>query len=87
MKKTTARLSKAMRETVDVDGLSEKIFGKYMKFIDTKVRAPGLHISPVGKKKVEIPKEPKREEEGDFLLEQNLGSNVHGTKTDKSPTA
>ena len=33
MKKTTARVNKAMRETVDLDGLADKIFGKYFKFI------------------------------------------------------
>ena len=56
MKKITFRLNKAMRETVDVDGLADKIITKYMKFIDTKVRLPGPHISPVGvKKKIKIP--------------------------------
>ena len=44
MKKTTARVNKAMRETVDVDGLPEKIFGKYLKFIQTKAASPGPHI-------------------------------------------
>ena len=33
MKKTTSRVTKAMRETVDVDGLAEKVFNKYIKFI------------------------------------------------------
>ena len=33
MKKTTNRVNKAMRETVDVEGLAEKILGKYLKFI------------------------------------------------------
>lgn len=62
MKKTTFKLSKAMRETVDIDGLSEKIFGKYMKFVETKVRSPGPHISPVGpKRKIKIPNEPDRD--------------------------
>ena len=44
MKKTTNRVNKAMRETVDIDGLAEKIFGKYLKFIQTKVSSPGPHI-------------------------------------------
>ena len=33
MKKTTSRVNKAMRETVDVEGLAEKVFTKYLKFI------------------------------------------------------
>ena len=33
MKKTTNRVHKAMRETVDVEGLADKILGKYLKFI------------------------------------------------------
>lgn len=45
MKKTVSRVNKAMRETVDVDGLADKIFGKYLKFIDTKARSPGPHIN------------------------------------------
>lgn len=57
MKKTTSKVNKAMRETVDIEGLSEKIFGKYLKFIQQKVSAPGPHISPVGQKKIRIPKE------------------------------
>jgi hypothetical protein len=40
-----SRVNKAMRETVDVDGLADKIFGKYLKFIDTKARSPGPHIN------------------------------------------
>ena len=78
MKKTNFRLSKAMRETVDIDGLSEKIFGKYMKFVETKVRSPGPHISPVGhKKRVKIPNEPDRNDgDNEDLNTQNLGSNL-----------
>ena len=45
MKKTTSRVNKAMRETVDVDGLADKIFTKYLKFIETKARSPGPHIN------------------------------------------
>ncbi len=33
MKKTTSRVNKAMRETVDLSDLDSKIFGKYSKFI------------------------------------------------------
>ena len=33
MKKTSSRVNKAMRETVDIDGLADKIFGKYLKFV------------------------------------------------------
>lgn len=36
MKKTTNRVYKAMRETVDVDGLGDKVFGKYLKFFQQK---------------------------------------------------
>ncbi len=45
MKKTCGRVHKAMRETVDVDGLADKIFGKYLKFIQTKAQSPGPHIN------------------------------------------
>ena len=45
MKKTASRVNKAMRETVDVDGLADKIFTKYLKFIETKARSPGPHIN------------------------------------------
>lgn len=45
MKKTSARVNKAMRETVDIDGLPEKIFGKYLKFVQTKAQSPGPHIN------------------------------------------
>ena len=45
MKKTTNRVNKAMRETVDVEGLADKILGKYLKFIQTKVASPGPHIN------------------------------------------
>ena len=37
MKKQAARVQKAMRETVDLDGLGVKIFGKYLKFLQQKV--------------------------------------------------
>ena len=37
MKKQSARVQKAMRETVDLDGLGVKIFGKYLKFLQQKV--------------------------------------------------
>ena len=33
MKKQATRVQKAMRETVDLDGLGVKIFGKYLKFL------------------------------------------------------
>ena len=36
MKKTTSRVNKAMRETVDLSDLDTKIFGKYFKFIEQK---------------------------------------------------
>jgi len=36
MKKTTNRVNKAMRETVDLSDLDTKIFGKYFKFIEQK---------------------------------------------------
>ena len=88
MKKTTFRLNKAMRETVDVDGLSDKIFSKYMKFVDTKVRMPGPHISPVGAKKVKIPKEPTRgsEKDEDMNLDrENLGSMVSPSTANRPP--
>ena len=45
MKKTASRVNKAMRETVDVNGLADKIFSKYLKFIETKARSPGPHIN------------------------------------------
>mmetsp|Transcript_25068 Transcript_25068/g.31391 ORF Transcript_25068/g.31391 Transcript_25068/m.31391 type:complete len:101 (-) Transcript_25068:1295-1597(-) len=86
MKKTTFRVSKAMRETVDVDGLADKIFTKYMKFVETKVRTPGPHISPVGpKKKVKIPNEPERTEDGDSEFDrENLGAMMGGAN--KTPS-
>jgi len=63
MKKTTSKVNKAMRETVDIDGLSDKIFGKYLKFIQQRVSSPGPHISPVGLKKIRIPNlEPASQE-------------------------
>lgn len=85
MKKTTFRLNKATRETVDVDGLADKIFSKYMKFVDTKVRSPGPHISPVGqKKKLKIPSEPERSEEMDLNFDhENLGA----IQSSRSPAA
>ena len=55
MKKTTTRVNKAMRETVDIEGLADKIFTKYFKFLQTKVSSPGPHISPVGLKNIKIP--------------------------------
>jgi len=91
MKKTTFRLNKATRETVDVDGLSEKIFGKYMKFVDTKVRMPGPHISPVGrKKKVKIPsgEDTRKSSMMDDELcvdRENLGSMVDPATVNKPP--
>lgn len=39
MKKQATRVQKAMRETVDLDGLGVKIFGKYLKFLQQKVAA------------------------------------------------
>lgn len=58
MKKTALRLEKAMRETVDLEGLPDKIIGKYMKFLETKLRGPGPYISPVSsKKKIMLPKD------------------------------
>ena len=45
MKKTTSRVNKAMRETVDVEGLADKIFTKYFKFIEGKALSPGPHIN------------------------------------------
>ena len=45
MKKTVARVNKAMRETVDIQGLADKIFGKYLKFLTTKAQSPGPHIN------------------------------------------
>ena len=45
MKKTVVRVNKAMRETVDIQGLAEKIFGKYLKFLTTKAQSPGPHIN------------------------------------------
>ena len=45
MKKTVSRVNKAMRETVDVNGLADKIFSKYLKFIETKARSPGPLIN------------------------------------------
>ena len=78
-----------MRETVDVEGLSDKIFSKYMKFVDTKVRMPGPHISPVGVKKIKIPKEPSRSSEtddGDTLFDrENLGSMVVASTANRPP--
>ena len=37
IKKQAHRVDKASRETVDLDGLSIKIFGKYLKFLQGKV--------------------------------------------------
>jgi len=37
IKKQATRVAKASRETVDLDGLALKIFGKYLKFLQTKV--------------------------------------------------
>lgn len=40
MKKTHSRVNKAMKETVDLDGLNEKILHKYLKFLQTKSLTP-----------------------------------------------
>lgn len=37
IKKLAGRVQKGMRETVDLDGLSIKIYGKYLKFLQQKV--------------------------------------------------
>ena len=37
IKKQAHRVDKASRETVDLDGLAIKIFGKYLKFLQQKV--------------------------------------------------
>ena len=37
IKKQAHRVDKASRETVDLDGLAQKIFGKYLKFLQGKV--------------------------------------------------
>ena len=75
MKKTCSRVHKAMRETVDVDGLADKIFGKYLKFIQTKAQSPGPHIN-VPRTVIEKPPEiQKPEEENQFnLMPTDLGS-------------
>ena len=46
MKKTTSRVNKAMRETVDIDGLADKIFAKYLKYVQTKAQSPAASIIP-----------------------------------------
>lgn len=33
-----------MRETVDIDGLADKVFGKYLKFIQSKATTQGPHL-------------------------------------------
>ena len=47
MKKTYSRVNKAMKETVDLDGLNEKILHKYLKFLQTKGSAPLERLVPV----------------------------------------
>ena len=37
IKKQATRVQKGMRETVDLDGLAIKIYGKYLKFLQQKV--------------------------------------------------
>ena len=78
MKKTTSRVHKAMRETVDVDGLADKIFGKYLKFIQTKATSPGPHINVpvtvIENPSPEIPKSTPEEDNGLNSMPTDLGS-------------
>ena len=50
MKKTTSRVNKAMRETVDLSDLDSKIFGKYSKFISSKAANPPAIVPRTNKK-------------------------------------
>ena len=50
MKKTTSRLNKAMRETVELEGLNQKIATKYLKYVQQKAASyPEIvkpHVAP-----------------------------------------
>ena len=63
MKKTSSRVNKAMRETVDIDGLADKIFGKYLKFVQTKVAQPGPHIRSVQAPTIPVVTRPIEDEQ------------------------
>ena len=39
IKKQAAKLKKALRETVDLNGLDQKIMSKYLRFLQQKVNA------------------------------------------------
>ena len=39
IKKQSAKLKKALRETVDLNGLDQKIMSKYLRFLQQKVNA------------------------------------------------
>jgi hypothetical protein len=39
IKKQAAKLKKALRETVDLNGLDQKIMSKYLRFLQKKVNA------------------------------------------------
>lgn len=77
MKKTVSRVNKAMRETVDVEGLADKIFGKYLKFVETKARSPGPHINIPAQQKAKestVDTKDRVEDPQEMKLDEHLGS-------------
>ena len=62
-----------MRETVDVEGLADKIFGKYLKFVETKARSPGPHINLPAQRKSERETVDTKDPQ-EMKLDEHLGS-------------
>ena len=86
IKKQATRVQNGMRQTVDLDGLAIKIYGKYMKFLQQKVheiidRPPTPLVG--GKPKVnEEDARRKMDQENRDLMADNLvglNSNVNDT--------
>lgn len=55
IKKQAHRVDKASRETVDLDGLAIKIFGKYLKFLQQKVLDRQQRVNEPGSNQIKPP--------------------------------
>ncbi len=86
MKKTTSRVNKAMRETVDLSDLDSKIFGKYSKFIQSKAANPPSIVARTNRRggghaktKSNLKNGPpvvKPEEQETDMAQEDLGSRI-----------
>lgn len=72
VKKQATRVQKGMRETVDLDGLAIKIYGKYLKFLQQKVHEV-----------IDDPKGPSLSKPvpEDTQITKNQGSNINANDT------